>query len=61
MQAGMEGDGWIDVIGCMSMPESKAYIVSGVPTSVLIDCSTGLIVGCELYGDMLDAKLEEIL
>lgn len=45
----------------MSMPESKAYVVSGVPTSVLIDCSTGLIVGRELYGDMLDAKLEEIL
>jgi hypothetical protein len=29
--------------------------------AVLIDCSTGLIVGCELYGDMLDAKLKEIL
>ena len=53
--------GWIDVIGGMSMPESKAYVVSGVPTSVLIDCSTGLIIGRELYGDMLDAKLKEIL
>ena len=53
--------GWIDVIGGRSMPESKSYVVSGVPTSVLIDCSTGLIVGRELYGDMLDAKLEEIL
>ena len=52
---------WIDVIGGMSIPESKAYVVSGVPTSVLIDCSTGLIVGRELYGDMLDAKLKEIL
>ena len=53
--------GWIDVIGGRSMPESKAYVVSGVPTSVLIDCSTGLIIGRELYGDMLDAKLKEIL
>ena len=53
--------GWTDVIGGMSMPESKAYVVTGVPTSVLIDCSTGLIVGRELYGDMLDEKLEEIL
>ena len=53
--------GWTDVIGGMSMPESKSYVVTGVPTSVLIDCSTGLIVGRELYGDMLDAKLEEIL
>ena len=52
---------WIDVIGGMSIPESKAYVVSGVPTSVLIDCSTGLIIGRELYGDMLDAKLKEIL
>ena len=58
---GMEGDGWTDVIGGRSMPESKSYVVTGVPTSVLIDCSTGLIVGRELYGDMLDAKLEEIL
>ena len=58
---GMEGDGWIDVIGGMSMPESKAYVVSGVPTSVLIDCSTGLIVGRDIYGDMLDEKLEEML
>lgn len=41
-----------------TMPESKSYVVTGVPTSVLIDCSTGLIVGRELYGDMLDAKLE---
>ena len=38
----------------MSMPESKSYVVTGVPTSVLIDCSTGLIIGRELYGDMLD-------
>ena len=53
--------GWTDVIGGMSMPELKSYVVTGVPTSVLIDCSTGLIVGRELYGDMLDVKLEEIL
>lgn len=53
--------GWTDVIGGMSMPESKSYVVTGVPTSVLIDCSTGLIIGRELYGDMLDAKLGEIL
>ena len=53
--------GWIDVIGGMSMPEWKSYVISGVPTSILIDCSTGLIIGRELYGDMLDAKLKEIL
>lgn len=53
--------GWIDVIGGMSMPEWKSYVVKGVPTSILIDCSTGLIVGREIYGDMLDEKLEEIL
>lgn len=60
---GMEGDGWIymvdawDVIGGMSMPEWKSYVVTGVLTSILIDCSTGLIIGRELYGDLLDAKL----
>lgn len=53
--------GWIDVIGGMSMPEWKSYVVKGVPTSILIDCSTGLIIGRELYRDLLDAKLEEIL
>ena len=29
--------------------------------SVLIDCSTGCIIGRDLHGDMLDAKLEELL
>lgn len=53
--------GWIDVIGGMSMPEWKSYVVAGVPTSILIDCSTGLIIGRELYEDMLDAKLEMLL
>ena len=53
--------GWIDVIGGMSMPEWKSYVISGVPTSILIDCSTGLIIGRDLHGDMLDAKLEELL
>ena len=53
--------GWIDVIGGTSMPEWKSYVVTGVPTSILIDCSTGLIVGRELYGDLLDSKLEELI
>ena len=53
--------GWIDVIGGMSMPEWKSYVVKGVPTSILIDCSTGLIIGRELYGDLLDAKLNEYM
>lgn len=53
--------GWIDVIGGMSMPEWKSYVISGVPTSILIDCSTGLIIGRDLHGDMLDAKLEELM
>ena len=53
--------GWIDVIGGTSMPEWKSYVVTGVPTSILIDCSTGLITGRELYGDLLDAKLNEYM
>ena len=53
--------GWINVIGGMSMPEWKSYVVTGVPTSILIDCSTGLIIGRELYEDLLDDKLKELL
>ena len=53
--------GWIDVIGGMSMPEWKSYVVTSVPTSILIDCSTGLIIGRELYEDLLDDKLKELL
>ena len=53
--------GWIDVIGGMSMPEWKSYAVTSVPTSILLDCSTGLIVGRELYDDLLNTKLCELL
>lgn len=53
--------GWINVIGGMNMPEWKSYVVTGVPTSILIDCSTGLIVGRELYEDLLDSKLRDLL
>lgn len=56
-----EGFEWINVIGEISSSGWKAYMVEAVPTSILIDCSTGLIVGRDLYGDMLDRKLEEIL
>lgn len=53
--------GWIDVIGGIGMPEWKSYVVTGVPTSILIDCSTGLIVGRELFGDLLDSRLDELM
>lgn len=53
--------GWIDVIGGVSIPEWESYVVKGVPTSILIDCSTGLIAGRELYGDLLDNKLTELI
>jgi hypothetical protein len=43
------------------MPEWKSYVVTSVPTSLLIDCSTGLIIGRELYEDLLDDKLKELL
>ena len=56
--------GWIDVIGGINnsnLPEWKKYVISGIPASILIDCSTGCIIGRDLHGDMLDAKLEELL
>lgn len=56
--------GWIDVIGGINnpnLPEWNKYVISGIPASILIDCSTGCIIGRDLHGDMLDAKLEELL
>ena len=52
---------WINVNGELYSSGWKDYMVNSVPTSILIDCSTGLIVGRDLYGDMLDSKLEDIL
>ena len=39
----------------------KLYGIHGIPDNVLIDCKTGLIIGRDLRGDMLEAKLEELL
>ena len=36
-------------------------MVNGLPTTILIDCSTGLIIGRDLIGDMLTTKLEELM
>lgn len=55
------GHEWIDVRGELYSPEWKAYMVEGIPTTVLIDCSTGLIVGRDLHGDMLTTKLDELM
>lgn len=52
---------WINVIGGQELPEWKSYILSGIPTTILIDCSTGLIVGRDLHGNMLSKRLEELL
>ena len=39
----------------------KLYGIHGIPDNVLIDCKTGVIIGRDLRGDILDAKLEELL
>ena len=59
--SGLDGDGWISVRGELYSPEWKAYMADGLPTTVLIDCSTGLIVGRDLIGDMLTTKLDELM
>ena len=56
-----ENAGWIDVVAGASFPQWKAYEIDGIPTSFLIDCPTGMIVGRDLFGDMLNAKLDELL
>lgn len=56
-----DGHGWINVRGELYSPEWKAYMVNGLPTTILIDCSTGLIIGRDLIGDMLTTKLEELM
>ena len=42
-------------------PEWKSYELDGIPCSILIDCSTGIIVGRDMIGDMIGNKLEELL
>lgn len=53
--------GWVNVVGGPYMPHWRQYELSGIPATILIDCSTGLIVGRDLMGDILDARLEELL
>ena len=39
----------------------KLYGIHGIPDNVLIDCKTGVIIRRDLHGDMLDAKLKELM
>lgn len=58
----MEEDaGWVDVVAGGYFPEWKSYELDGIPCSILIDCSTGLIVGRNLFGNMVGDKLEKLL
>ena len=56
-----EDTGWVDVVAGGYFPEWKSYELDGIPCSILIDCSTGLIVGRNLFGNMVGDKLEKLL
>lgn len=61
------GLGWTNVIidipasGFRDVPEVAAYGVNGLPWNYLIDCSTGIIVGKNLYGEALFSRLSGLL
>jgi hypothetical protein len=57
---------WINVCeGCGGGKQhSKAwydYSLSGIPTTVLIDCQTGIIIARDKKNDELDVMLDELL
>jgi hypothetical protein len=52
---------WVNVIGGVELPEADSYQIYGIPTTILIDCSNGFIVGRDLHGDMLQKRLEELM
>ena len=56
-----EDTGWVDVVAGGYFPKWKSYELDGIPCSILIDCSTGLIVGRNLFGNMVGDKLEKLL
>ena len=63
--SGLDGRGWVWPNICdpkSHMSEIfRLYGIFGIPDNILIDCKTGIIIGRDLHGDMLDAKLEELL
>ncbi|MBQ6880355.1 MAG: AhpC/TSA family protein [Bacteroidales bacterium] len=52
---------WTNVIGGIELPEADSYQIYSIPTTILIDCSNGFIVGRDLHGDMLQKRLEELM
>lgn len=54
---------WVNVIGgnLRQMPESEIYALDGIPTDILIDCSTGIIIGRNLRGEALQETLSRLL
>ena len=40
---------------------SRDYVISGIPTNILIDCQTGVIIGRDMPMEVLESKLEELV
>lgn len=54
---------WVNVISgkTRNMPEWDIYALDGIPTNILIDCRTGMIIDRMIPGEMLEERLSELL
>lgn len=54
---------WVNVIAgkTRQMPEWNSYALDGIPTNILIDCRTGVIIDRMIPGRMLETRLGELL
>jgi len=54
---------WVNVISgkTRNMPEWDIYALYGIPTNILIDCKTGMIIDRMIPGEMLEERLSELL
>ena len=54
---------WVNVFGgnMRRMPEVETYALDGIPANILIDCSTGIIIGRDLRGKALIDVLNDLL
>lgn len=54
---------WVNVLGgnIRRMPEVDTYALDGIPANILIDCSTGIIIGRDLRGKDLLEELNKLL
>lgn len=52
---------WINVYSGEDQKIAETYAITAIPTNILIDCKTGIIVGRSLGTDELTEKLASLL